>query len=143
MLSFKQYVNTPVQDSDMKSIEVYANNLLKANGFYLRFSSHFKERVNDERNGAQITKQEITTLLNKAVKKYPKLFLNVPKTGEKEIVFTDRETSLNIPAIIRWSPRRNQNELFFKTIMRKKNFQSSNNGTPQFVTEENAILINI
>lgn len=143
MLSFKQYVKTPIQDADMKSIEVYTNNLLKDRDFYLRFSGHFKERINDERNGTQISKQEITSLINKITKKFATLFVNVPKTGEKEIVFTDRETSINIPAIIRWSPKRNKNELFFKTIMRKKNFQSSNNGTPQFVAEENSLLINI
>lgn len=136
MKSFLDYKTKPLEVKDVKQIENYLSTFLSKKNYYLKASNHFVDRVNDERNGSQISTQEIISLITKFANKYSIQLQGIPPGTEKEIVITDKTSKINIPSILRWSPKNKKYEFFLKSIMRKSNFQSSKNNTPQFVVEQ-------
>ena len=88
-------------------------------------SDHFFQRLNDPRNGKQISPAELTGFF-KRLAKNKKKFLEFVKQY-KEFVVKDKRTNINIPFMAV------ANKLIAKTIMRKNDFKSS---TPVYTTEE-------
>jgi len=84
----------------------------------VEFTSHFFDRVNDPRNEPPITSEELEEFFKRLSRKKGQLISFLKKY--QEIVATDNKTNINIPLV-------NQaNQAIAKTIMRKKNFQTSN-----------------
>jgi len=84
----------------------------------VEFTSHFFDRVNDPRNEPPITPEELEEFFKRLSRKKGQLISFLKKY--QEIVATDNKTNINIPLV-------NQaNQAIAKTIMRKKNFQTSN-----------------
>ena len=102
--------------SDLDSVETYADN--KLDPIDIEFTNHFFDRVNDPRNDKEISSAELIGFF-KRLSKNKKAFIEFLKTY-KEVVATDNRTNLNIPFV-------NQaNKAIAKTVMRKKDFQTTN-----------------
>ena len=112
--------------SDLDQVEKYADQQLSPEDVELgKETDHFFQRLNDPRNGKQITPAELTGFF-KRLAKNKKKFLEFVKQY-KEFVVKDNRTKINIPFMTV------ANKLIAKTIMRKDDFKSS---TPVYTTEE-------
>lgn len=108
--------------ADLDTVEKYADKLYKSVGVDIEFTRHFLDRVNDERNKKQITVAELIRLFKHAYKKYGK---QIPKLGDDaQAVLNDMKTDVNMPFVLKWDGK--EFELVAKTIMRKKDFKTSN-----------------
>ena len=88
----------------------------------IAFTRHFLDRVNDTRNIKQITVAELIRLFKQSYKKYGK---QIPKLGnDAQAVLNDIKTDINMPFVLKWDGK--EFELIAKTIMRKKDFKTSN-----------------
>jgi hypothetical protein len=111
--------------SDLDQVEKYADAQLSPEDIELgKESDHFFQRLNDPRNGKQISSAELTGFF-KRLAKNKKKFLDFVKQY-KEFVVKDNRTKINIPFMAV------ANKLIAKTIMRKNDFKSS---TPVYTTE--------
>ena len=112
--------------SDLDQVEKYADAQLSPEDVELgKESDHFFQRLNDPRNGKQISPAELTGFF-KRLAKNKKKFLDFVKQY-KEFVVKDNRTKINIPFMAV------ANKLIAKTIMRKDDFKSS---TPVYTTEQ-------
>jgi hypothetical protein len=112
--------------SDLDQVEKYADQQLSPEDIELgKESDHFFQRLNDPRNGKQISAAELTGFF-KRLARNKKKFLDFVKQY-KEFVVKDKRTKINIPFMAV------ANKLIAKTIMRKDDFKSS---TPVYTTEE-------
>ena len=107
---------------DLDTVEKYADKLYKSLGVDIAFTRHFLDRVNDTRNIKQITVAELIRLFKQSYKKYGK---QIPKLGnDAQAVLNDIKTDINMPFVLKWDGK--EFELIAKTIMRKKDFKTSN-----------------
>ena len=107
---------------DLDTVEKYADKLYKSLGVDIEFTRHFLDRVNDTRNIKQITVAELIRLFKQSYKKYGK---QIPKLGnDAQAVLNDIKTDINMPFVLKWDGK--EFELIAKTIMRKKDFKTSN-----------------
>jgi hypothetical protein len=109
----------------MDAVEKYADSQMNPTDVDLgKETDHFFQRLNDPRNGKEISPAELTGLF-KRLARNKKKFLEFLKQY-KEFVVKDRVSNINI-AFIKVADR-----LIAKTVMRKADFKSS---TPVFTTE--------
>jgi hypothetical protein len=112
--------------SDLDQVEKYADQQLSPEDIELgKESDHFFQRLNDPRNGKQISAAELTGFF-KRLAKNKKKFLDFVKQYTQFVV-KDNRTKINIPFMSV------ANKLIAKTIMRKDDFKSS---TPVYVSEQ-------
>jgi Cytidylyltransferase-like len=112
--------------ADMDAVEKYADQQLAPSDVELgKETDHFFQRLNDPRNGKEISPAELTGFF-KRLAKNKKKFLEFVKQY-KEFVVKDRRTDINIPFVVM------ANKLIAKTIMRKGDFKSI---TPIYVSEQ-------
>ena len=109
--------------SNLNAIEKYADSQLSPED--IEFTKHFFDRLNDPRNGKEISDAELTGFF-KRLAKHKKEFSDFINKY-KEIVVTDSRSNINIPFV------KSANKVIAKTIMRKADFKSS---TPKIVNEE-------
>ena len=108
--------------SELDSIEKFADKLFAKLGIDVEFTRHFLDRVNDERNRKQITQSELIRLFKQAHKKHGKA---IAKLGpDAQAVLNDIKTNINMPFVLVWNGK--ELEMVAKTVMRKKNFSTSN-----------------
>tara|TARA_B100000287_G_scaffold432774_1_gene492869 strand:+ start:1531 stop:2070 length:540 start_codon:yes stop_codon:yes gene_type:complete len=113
--------------SDLKQIETYADRLFAKVGIDVEFTRHFLDRVNDERNKKQISTAELVRIFNKTYQKFGKA---IAKLGpDAEAVMKDMRTDINMPFVLNLT-KGGMLELVAKTVMRKKNFKTSNKTFP-------------
>ena len=114
-----------VSQTELDALEKYLDKLWSKVGIDVEFTRHFIDRVNDTRNKSQISSAEIIKIYRETFKKYGK---KVAQLGpDAEAVLTDLSTNINVPFVLNWNS--GELELVAKTIMRKKNFGTSD---PQF-----------
>ena len=113
-----------VSRKDLQQVERYADRLFAAVGIDVEFTRHFLDRVNDERNKQQpISTAELSRLFRLSYKKHGK---RIPKLGPKaQAVLHDMETDINMPFVLNID-RKGELDLVAKTVMRKKDFKTSN-----------------
>lgn len=136
--------DSPLAFRDLEFIKNKARHALKSlKGLNFKFGSHFFDRVNDPRNGKQISKCEIWEVIRDMLLKHvrkifsdynevvdskanPSKYANAIKAQsdtnssflEKQYVIASKSTGINIPSVLRWD--RNRGVVFIaKTIMRK------------------------
>jgi hypothetical protein len=113
-----------ITQNDLKGIEVYADKLFKALGIDVEFTRHFLDRVNDARNQKDITTDELTALFRKTYHTHGK---RISKLGpDAEAVIADMASDINMPFVLNWDRDNEELDLVAKTVMRKKNFMTSN-----------------
>ena len=111
-----------ISKTDLDNVEKYADRLYKAVGVDVEFTRHFLDRVNDARNKKQITMDELIRLFKQSFKKHGK---KIAALGpDAEAVLNDMQTDINMPFALRWDGK--ELDLVAKTVMRKRNFTTSN-----------------
>jgi hypothetical protein len=121
---FEYQLNEEVSSSQLKDLETYLDKLFDALGIDISFTRHFLDRVNDPRNGKPITTDELQLLFRKAIQKYGK---KIPALGpDAEAVLNDMKSQINLPFVLKWDSQNQELDLVAKTVMRKKNFMTTN-----------------
>mgnify|MGYP006144784059 CR=1 FL=1 len=117
-------VDKEITQSDLEALETFADRIFSKVGIDVEFTRHFLDRVNDERNGKQITASELTRLFKQEHKKWGK---PIAKMGpDAEAVMKDLSTDINMPFALRWDKENEELDLIAKTVMRKPDFKTSN-----------------
>lgn len=129
-MMFEEYVAMYefVSHDQLMGIVDYAKRLFRSlkMDFDVR-GSHLEDRINDARNGKEITVNELIGLVKRTVlQKGPMLQSLDPDT---EGVIKDISTDINMPFIIQWDGK--TLDFIPKTIMRKKDFRPV--GVPVYV----------
>jgi hypothetical protein len=113
-----------ITKADLDAVEKYADKLYKSVGIDVEFTRHFLDRVNDERNKKQITVAELIRMFKQSRKQYGK---KIAQLGpDAEAVINDMQTDVNMPFALKWDSKNQELDLVAKTVMRKKNFATSN-----------------
>lgn len=115
-----------IPEPEIDDIDDYADDALSP--LDLKIPPHFVDRVNDKRNRPEIEADELYNFFDKLSDEKDELE-DMLDSGE-EVVAVDSDTDINIPLA---KDRRKPNTVVAKTIMRKKNFATSN---PKLVFEE-------
>ena len=124
----------PITKSDLDQIERYADKLFAALGIDVEFTKHFMDRVNDTRNDTQITPAELVRLFKQSYKKYGKKIAKM--SDDANAVINDMKTDINMPFVL--NHKKGDIELVAKTVMRKKNFKTSESSPKLSFEEYNA-----
>tara|TARA_Y100001963_G_scaffold160149_1_gene268312 strand:- start:8365 stop:8757 length:393 start_codon:yes stop_codon:yes gene_type:complete len=124
MKRFKSFITEgSISQSDLDQIEKYADRLFAAVGIDVEFTRHFMDRVNDTRNKQQITSSELVRLFKQSYKKYGKKIASLG--DDAQAVINDMKTDINMPFVLNVT-KDGELELVGKTVMRKKDFKTSN-----------------
>lgn len=118
----KKKLNEKLSQSNLNSVERYADRELDPAD--IEFSNHFFDRVNDTRNGKEISEPELTGFF-KRLSRHKKQFLDF-LDKYNQIVVKDERSDINIPFV------KMANKVIAKTVMRKGDFQTS---SPTIVNE--------
>jgi uncharacterized protein YqgQ len=111
--------------ADMDAVEKYADAQMSPEDIELgKETDHFFQRLNDPRNGKEISPAELTGFF-KRLARNKKKFLDFLKQYKEFVVF-DNRSKINIAFM------KVANRLIAKTVMRKADFKSA---TPVFTTE--------
>ena len=102
--------------SNLDKIEKYAEKQLSPED--IEFTRHFFDRLNDPRNGKEISDAELVGFF-KRLSRFKKKFKEFLEKYQ-QIVVKDKRSDINIPFVKR------ANQIIAKTIMRKKDFKTSN-----------------
>lgn len=121
---YENILNEFVSSYGLNKIEDYLDELFRALKIDIEFSSHFLDRINDPRNGKEIEGEEIINTFSRLYNKHGEGLTNYNK--EVEAVITDLNNNINVPFVLRYDKVRKEIQLTSKTIMRKKNFRTSN-----------------
>ena len=127
-------MSNPLTQSDIDQLEIFADRLFAKVGIDIEFTRHFLDRVNDQRNQKQITMGELTRLFKQEQKRWGK---KIAQLGpDAEAVMKDLQTDINMPFALRWDTKNNELDLIAKTVMRKKDFKTSNQ---EFAVEDRKV----
>jgi hypothetical protein len=121
---FTQWLNEELDAQDFRDLERFADDHFNEMGLDVVFTGHFKDRVNDARNGAPVSYDELETLLLKAFDKAGHKLAKLP--DESEAVLKQLATWLNVPIKVVADPDGSEKDLVLKTIMRKRRFETPN-----------------
>jgi hypothetical protein len=120
-MNLHQSILEAMNQKQLDDVEKFADRLFAKIGIDVSFTRHFIERMNDERNGREVSSAELVRIFKKEYEKYGK---DVETLDDNmEAVFMDLSSDLNLPFVIR--DRRNGKELIAKTIMRKAEFKTN------------------
>ena len=113
-----------ITPSDLEALETFADRIFGKVGIDVEFTRHFLDRVNDARNGTQITASELTRLFKQEYKKWGQPIAQMGP--DQEAVMKDLATDINMPFALVWDKENEELDLIVKTVMRKKDFKTSN-----------------
>jgi hypothetical protein len=111
-----------VTQAQLDALEKVLDQVFSKVGIEIEFTRHFIDRVNDERNVKPISIKELAMLFKKEFIKYGKPIAQLGP--DAQAVMKDLESDINIPFALNWNGE--ELELVAKTVMRKKDFKSSN-----------------
>ena len=123
----EQFITEDITLSDLKEIERYADKLFAAVGIDVEFTKHFHDRANDPRNDKPITTAELLGIFKRTYKKYGKRIRNLNPGAQGVII--DMRADINMPFVINID-KIGMLVLVAKTVMRKKDFKTSNMELP-------------
>jgi Zn-dependent peptidase ImmA (M78 family) len=108
----------------LDDVERIADEWFKDYGIDVVFTRHFIERVNDKRNGKPISAEELEDLFTQTAEKYGEKLANLP--DDYQAVLLKLRNDINLPFALNYDEKNDEIDLVAKTVMRKKNFQTSN-----------------
>lgn len=117
-----------ISQADLNQLERFADKLFSKVGIDVEFTRHFLDRVNDERNKKPISSGELTRLFKQEYKKWGKPIAQMGP--DQEAVMKDLQTDINMPFALQWDSKNNELDLVAKTVMRKKDFKTTNKEFP-------------
>ena len=121
-----EYMSEDVTQGELNALERVIDGVFGRIGIDVEFTRHFLDRANDDRNGKPITIQELGRLFAKEYKRWGKPIAQMGP--DAQAVMKDLESDINIPFVLNWNGE--ELELRAKTVMRKKNFKTSNKEFP-------------
>lgn len=110
-----------VSQKQINDLEKFGDRLLNKFDIDIEFTRHFADRMNDSRNKPEIKVAELQKLFKKIAKNKG---TNIKKHNNAEVVLKDIQSDLNLPVAIKL--KNGEFEVVNKTIMRKKDFKTSN-----------------
>ena len=118
----ENYSTNYISREELKEVENFADKLFEGLGIDIAFTNHFYERLNDPRNGKQITDIELKEM-------FKDMFLKIGNNLSEmkidtEAVINDVSSKLNMPFVMMYDSRNNEVDLVSKTIMRKDDFKT-------------------
>ena len=123
--TFHQYLKESecsiINKKQIEDLEKFADRLLNRWGIDIEFTKHFSDRMSDSRNSPCIKISERQQLFKKLNKDHGE---KIKSHKEGEAVLVDLQKELNLPFIIEII--NGEFVLTMKTIMRKKDFKTSN-----------------
>lgn len=119
-MRLKEFVKEDIDQSSLNQVEAFADKLWSKLGIDVKFTRHFLERLNDERNGKPITPAELIRLFKKEYETYGRKIQSLD--DNLEAVLKDLTTDINLPFVIKDTGH--GKEIVAKTIMRKPNFKT-------------------
>lgn len=123
MLSIEQFINERLSRADINQVEKYADRLFKELDIDIDLSgNHFYERVNDARNGKNITQEELIELFKRTFIRQGKKIAS--KSSGFESVIRDINSDIHLPFMLKYDAKNNELDLIAKTVMRKKDFKA-------------------
>lgn len=130
-----------VTSADLKSLERYLDRVWAHLDVDIEFTRHFLDRVNDSRNGKDITVEELRKLFVDAYKKHGgDIARKVNRHKDIGGVLTDLSTNINSPFVLKWDNRNKEIDLVTTTVMRKKNFKPNKAGERKYTVEGRKVL---
>lgn len=121
--AFEEMLDEDVSQKQIQDLEKFADRLLAKFDVDIEFTRHFADRMNDDRNNPKISIPELQRVFKKIAKNKAK---DIKKNGDTEAVLKDMQADLNLPVVIKYNRKDDEFEVVNKTIMRKKNFKTSN-----------------
>lgn len=115
-----------ISRGELKAIERYADRLFADLKIDIEFTKHFYDRLNDARNGKQITAEELGALFNKTHQRNGRTIAQL--SDNANAILKDMRSNINIPFVFKWNRDKSGKasfELVAKTVMRKRNFLGS------------------
>ena len=127
-------MDQPVTQIQLNALEKALDKVFAQVGIDVEFTRHFIDRVNDERNGKQITLGELGQLFKKEFIRFGKPIAQMGPN--QEAVLKDLSSDINVPFALVWDRENQELDLIAKTVMRKKDFRTTNKefsveGAPQ------------
>ena len=122
MIRFRTFVED-VSQAQLNDLEKFADRILAKFGVDIEFTRHFADRMNDPRNKPAIKVQELQQLFKRIARNKAK---NIRQNPDSQAVIKDMQNDLNLPVVINYDKEKDEFEVINKTIMRKKNFGTSN-----------------
>lgn len=113
-----------ISSTVLNALEKYLDSLFETLGIDINFTKHFLQRVNDERNRRPITYAELNKMFRKVYKKHGQRIARM--NDRAQAVITDMSSNINMPFVLKHDRRNQELDLVAKTVMRKKNFRTSN-----------------
>jgi predicted ABC-type ATPase len=127
-------INIPSEDEPLSKVQLdalekYADRLFGKLGIDVEFTRHFRDRINDARNGKQITYSEMISFFNRAFEQHGGDIRQLDPVSQA--VLKDLSADINVPFVFKWdTDGPDVFELVTKTIMRKPNFHTPNEVYP-------------
>jgi hypothetical protein len=111
-----------VTQKQLNDLEKFGDRLLAKFKIDIEFTRHFADRMNDARNKPSITVAELQKVFKKIAKRKA---VEIRQNPDSEAVLKDMQADLNLPIVINYDKKKDEYEVVNKTIMRKKNFGTS------------------
>ena len=122
MIKFKTFAESVTQQQ-LKDLEKFGDRILAKFGVDIEFTKHFADRMNDARNKPAVKVQELQQLFKRIARNKAK---NIRQNPDSQAVIKDMQNDLNLPIVINYDKSKDEFEVINKTIMRKKDFGTSN-----------------
>jgi uncharacterized FlaG/YvyC family protein len=117
-------MDQPISKIQLQVIEKSLDKLFAKLKLDVEFTKHFFDRLNDERNGKQITPSELVQIYTSLYDKHGIKLSKTDNNKEIEELMKSISTDINVPLNIEFNKKSGKIELVAKTIMRKKGFKS-------------------
>ena len=127
----KMYKDTYMEDvtqSQLNALEKVVDKVFGQVGIDVEFTRHFLDRANDARNGEPISIKELAMLFKKEYQRWGKPIAQMGPNAQA--VLKDLESDINVPFVLQWDRENNELDMIAKTVMRKKDFRTSNKEFP-------------
>jgi len=100
MKTYMEFMNEEITFADEKEIQKFGQRLFDKSKTYnvtFRVGTHSKDRFDDKRNEAPVTKASLISILKKGI---PKIIKKMPEYIDKKICLSNTKTNLHFPMVV-------------------------------------------
>lgn len=114
--------NKPITKMELNNIERVLDKLFASLNIDIAFTNHFHDRLNDARNGKQISSCEVIEIYRSLYKRFGKEISD--EKGDVDKMIKSVSTKINIPIVIKYDKVKKEIDLVAKTTMRTRTFHT-------------------
>jgi len=123
LIELLEFQEQPITLADLKQLEMGLDILFSKLDIDVDITGkHFVDRINDPRNGKQVSIGELKDVFKKVFMQYGTKIKELDDLDQGVLV--DLATQLNIPFVLRHDSRKDMDSIAAKTVMRKPNFHT-------------------